>query len=302
MRNRHIFSFFVLALLVAACAEPTASPTTIGTDSPFIPAPITPVSTPYPAPAVEFPAQTPPSYPGPSTPPLGTLVIPPSGYEPQPGDASLQRGEAIVDLANSQVFVTTSDPAQAKANLIGNLPDQCHLLRVIVAPPDTSNTINLEVYSVVDANKTCSNEIEPFSVTIPLGNYNRGEFDVKVNGEQLGQLIISYAPQPGDEKLTRGEVNIDLNLSSLMTLTNPASEVAVVLQGNLPDPCHQLRIMLTPANSENKINLDVYSVFDPQSVCIMVIKPFEVTVPLGMDLSGHYSVYVNGQLLSEFTK
>ncbi len=46
--------------------------------------------------------------------------------------------------------------------------------------------------------------------------------------------------------------------------------------------------------------LDVYSVVDPSLVCIMVIKPFNVTIPLGTFSGGHFSVFANGQLIGEF--
>jgi hypothetical protein len=227
-------------------------------------------------------------------------VIPASGYEPQPGDNNLKRDQVSLDMTNSQLVVIATDPAQAKANLIGNLSDPCHFLRVIVTPPDASNTINIEVYTLVDANTACVTKLEPFTASIPLGSYSSGQFSVMVNGEKLGQFVTTFTTQPGDDKLTLGEVSMDMTASKLIISGMQPNEVSANLKGSLPDPCHQLRIELTPADAQNKIILHEYSVFNSHTACITVIQPFQVIFPLGSFSSGHYSVYVNGQLLGEF--
>ena len=131
-------------------------------------------------------------------------MIPVSGYEPQPGDEKLKRDKVFLDLTTSQLVVTATDPAQAKAVLTGNMPDPCHSLRVVVTPADANNTINIEVYSLVDPNTACITVLDPFTASIPLGSYTTGRYTVMVNGESLGQFDTVFAPQPGDDKLTRG--------------------------------------------------------------------------------------------------
>ncbi len=109
-----------------------------------------------------------------------------------------------------------------------------------------------------------------------------------------------YEPQPGDEKLTRDQVFLDLGDSSILVRESFPIQVSVSLNGTLSDPCHQLRVTVSPPNNQREINLDVYSVYDPGMACIMVIKPFSVTIPLGTFSGGHFSVFVNGQRLGEF--
>jgi hypothetical protein len=173
-------------------------------------------------------------------------------------------------------------------------------LRVVVKGADENNTINLEVYSLVDRGKACITVLKPFTVTIPLGSYSSGKYAVMVNGERLGEFGTAYDPQPGDDKLTQGEVTLDMASSKLIVTSGEATDASAILQGSLPDPCHQLRIVFTPANSQNQINLKVYSVFDPHNICTTVIQPFQVIYPLGSYSSSHYTVNVNGQLLGEF--
>lgn len=110
----------------------------------------------------------------------------------------------------------------------------------------------------------------------------------------------SYAPQPGDVKLRRDKVFLDFASSGLVFGKTLPLQVSVQLKGYMSDPCHQLRIVQLPVSSQNRISLDVYSVFDPTTSCITRIQPFDVIYPLGSFKAGHYQVYVNGQLLGEF--
>jgi hypothetical protein len=72
------------------------------------------------------------------------------------------------------------------------------------------------------------------------------------------------------------------------------------LKGNLPTPCHQLRVNVNPPDADNKIMVDVYTVSNPDMICAQVLQPFSETIELGTFPGGHYSVCVNGQLAGEF--
>jgi hypothetical protein len=110
----------------------------------------------------------------------------------------------------------------------------------------------------------------------------------------------SYEPQPGDEKLTRDQVFLDMENSDLLIMESYPIQVSAVLDGSLSDPCHQLRVVVNPADAENQINLEVYSVFDPGVACMTVIEPFNATIPLGSYPDGEYTVMVNGESLGSF--
>jgi hypothetical protein len=95
-------------------------------------------------------------------------------------------------------------------------------------------------------------------------------------------------------------VFLDVGKSKVVVTGSMPLQVSLMLNGSLSDPCHQLRVVVTPVNAQKEINLDVYSVFDPKIACITVIKDFSATIPLGSYASGHYKVYVNKQLVGEF--
>jgi hypothetical protein len=114
--------------------------------------------------------------------------------------------------------------------------------------------------------------------------------------EQPSELPIR--PQPGDDNLQRG--NAFINESSLLIRESYPPQIAIMLSGDLPTPCHQLRAEVGEPDAENKIMVNVYTVVDPNMMCIQVLKPFDETVELGTFPSGHYSVWLNGEMIGEF--
>jgi hypothetical protein len=107
-----------------------------------------------------------------------------------------------------------------------------------------------------------------------------------------------FAPKPGDEQLSRGTVF--LNEVGLLIRESYPPQISLSASGDLPTPCHQLRAEISEPDQENKINVEVYSVVDPNIACIQVLEPFGAQIDLGTFPSGHYSVLVNGELAGEF--
>ncbi len=312
MSLKSVSILVLISLLLAACSA-TATPTLVVSQGNEIP-PQTQASsptqktaptqsgnpTPYPAPG-SLPTQSSSSaYPAPGGSGSDSNAIKASGYEPQASDSSLKRDMVTVDMNASQLTVIATEPAEANAILVGTMPDPCHTLRVVVTPADDSNTISLEAYSLYDPTTGCVEKIETFTALIPLGSYASGQYTVTVNDSRLGQFDTVFAPQPADNKLKRGEATVDLQTSRVLMSATEANGVNADLKGYLPDPCHQLRIVMTPADSSGKINLEVYSVYPGGTACVTVIQPFDVIYPIGVFTTGHYSVYVNGELLGEF--
>ncbi len=168
------------SLLLAACTAPGGSqPTEL---------PV-PTATEPPATATtEPPAVT--LTPGPDEPvtaePGGAATPAPQPWDPQPGDKSLERGPAHVEGA--AVLVLESFPVQIMLTLSGSLPTPCHQLRVAVAAPDAQNQIAVEVYSVADPAQSCTQNLAPFEVNVPLGSFPSGSYTVLVNGTPMGEF------------------------------------------------------------------------------------------------------------------
>lgn len=107
-----------------------------------------------------------------------------------------------------------------------------------------------------------------------------------------------HNPKPEDKNLTRS--NAYLDSTDLLTLESFPLQFMLSISGNLPTPCHQLRVAVNAPDSENRIDVDVYSVTDPETMCAEVLQPFEVNVPLGSFPEGTYTLWVNGKMIAEF--
>jgi hypothetical protein len=109
---------------------------------------------------------------------------------------------------------------------------------------------------------------------------------------------MPFAPKPDDVNLSRG--NVFINESGLLIRESFPPQITLSVSGDLPTPCHELRANIQEPDSENKINVEVYSVIDLNLACTQVLKPFQEDIELGTFPSGHYTVWVNGDRVGEF--
>jgi hypothetical protein len=107
-------------------------------------------------------------------------------------------------------------------------------------------------------------------------------------------------PLPGEDQMARGEVTV--SSSELIIKESYPLQVDLAVEGTLPTPCHHLRADIQEPDRENIINVELYSLVDPNMACIQVIEPFEEQIPLGTYPDGTYSVYLNGEWVGEFTQ
>jgi hypothetical protein len=212
----------------------------------------------------------------------------------------MKTSQVYLELASSRLVVNGTGPLEVSVILNGNLPDPCHQLRVVVLPENENTAINLQVYSLAESGKVCITVLEPFEVTIPLGSYSGGHYLVSVNDEVLGEFGIGYEPLPGDNELTRDVISLDMNSSKLVTSDTQPVQLSAIIKGTLPDPCHQLRAAVSGPDEDNAIQMELYSLIDNSIDCNSVLVPFEAAIPLGSVSSGHFTVYINGQILGDF--
>lgn len=107
-----------------------------------------------------------------------------------------------------------------------------------------------------------------------------------------------FAPKPADAGLLRSEAYLET--SELRVMESYPLQFALILKGSLPTPCHHLRAAVSPPDAENRINVEVYSVANPDEICIQILQPFEASIPLGSFPAGRYTLWVNGNQVAEF--
>ena len=113
-----------------------------------------------------------------------------------------------------------------------------------------------------------------------------------------GAPISPLAPLPGEEMLRRGEVAIEK--SEALIMESYPLQVALSIKGTLSTPCHHLRARLEKPDGENRIQVEVYSLVDPNEICVQILEDFETNLPLGSYRDGSYTIWLNGVQVGEF--
>ena len=77
-------------------------------------------------------------------------------------------------------------------------------------------------------------------------------------------------------------------------------QVELVLVGQLPSPCNQLRVVTSEPDEAGHIKIQAYTVSDPEKMCIQVLEPFIAVVPLGEYSEGTFTLSINNEMNGEF--
>jgi hypothetical protein len=114
----------------------------------------------------------------------------------------------------------------------------------------------------------------------------------------MENLNPQFAPQLGDDQLRRGEVFI--NTTELLLLESYPVQVNLIVRGELPTPCHELRAVVLAPDEQGNLQVEAYSLVDPDLICIQVMAPFEITLSLGSYTEGSFTVLINGEQVEAF--
>lgn len=88
---------------------------------------------------------------------------------------------------------------------------------------------------------------------------------VITNIQTQGEPVISLSRQPKDSNITRG--NVYIQEIGLVIRESYPPQIALIVNGDLPTPCHQLAADVSEPDTKNKIIVAIYSVVDPNMVC-----------------------------------
>lgn len=89
----------------------------------------------------------------------------------------------------------------------------------------------------------------------------------------------------------------------LLIMESYPVQVMLVVSGALPTPCHEFRYEVSEPDGENQIFVEIYSMVDPGEVCVEMEQPFaeNISLPVAGLPDGIYTVFVNGELVGEFS-
>ena len=108
-----------------------------------------------------------------------------------------------------------------------------------------------------------------------------------------------WMPSEGDDQLEKDEVFLEE--SQILISESYPLQYRLTLTGSLPTPCHELRVSINDPDGENRIHADVYSVVQPDKICVQVLESIEVTVSISDVPEGQFSVWVNGEKIAEIS-
>ncbi|NPA27110.1 MAG: hypothetical protein GXO36_05895 [Chloroflexi bacterium] len=88
----------------------------------------------------------------------------------------------------------------------------------------------------------------------------------------------------------------------LVLLTNDKPRWVLAITGTLPTPCNQPRF--TARQEDHRLLVELFSVRDPNTICIEVIQPFQGYIDLSpwIDQGWAGEVWLNGQLVGRIER
>jgi len=91
-------------------------------------------------------------------------------------------GRLPVYLDSVGFVMLESWPVQVHVVLRGTLPTPCHTLAWDLGEPDAEGRIVLSVFSTADLDAVCTQVLEPFEKSIPVGSFTSGSYVLVING------------------------------------------------------------------------------------------------------------------------
>jgi hypothetical protein len=117
--------------------------------------------------------------------------------------------------------------------------------------------------------------------------------------QDSGQALFNfYPPAQDDARMQRG--NFFFEAATLRPRGSEPGTADLFVEGTLPTPCNQVRVNVNAPDANNRIVVELYSVSDPDMMCIQVIEPFAGQVAtLGGYPTGTYPVVIGDQTVGE---
>ena len=106
---------------------------------------------------------------------------------------------------------------------------------------------------------------------------------------------------PGTSGPTREPVYI--GQAEMLALMMYPVKISLHITGDLPTACHEFHVEVDGPDARNRVDVTAYSTIDPAATCILGLAPFDesVAIPMRGQPAGTYSVWLNGDLVGEFS-
>ncbi|MCH7588563.1 MAG: hypothetical protein IIC78_11125 [Chloroflexi bacterium] len=119
----------------------------------------------------------------------------------------------------------------------------------------------------------------------------------------IGILLLSWSKQrisPGsDHPEFEGRQDVKIKSATLLVIESFPMRASLALRGELPSACHALVWEVNGPNEKNIIEVTTYAESQGEKICIQLLAPFEVKIPLGNFMELGFSVRLNGENIGD---
>lgn len=95
-------------------------------------------------------------------------------------------------------------------------------------------------------------------------------------------------PDPGPDP-------VYIDSTEILLMESYPVQVALLVRGHLPTPCHVLLSQFSGPDAEGRIVVTLTSEAPPDVGCAQVLEPFEESIALGSYTDGTFTVWLNGE-------
>jgi hypothetical protein len=107
---------------------------------------------------------------------------------PTPAPAEIPDEADPVFVETTDILLMESFPVQVALRVTGNLPTPCH--QAVWEVEDDGTTIAVRLASITEPDVFCAQVLEPFDISIPLGDFESGTRVVTLNGDAIGDFEV----------------------------------------------------------------------------------------------------------------
>lgn len=110
----------------------------------------------------------------------------PPGEVPNPRPPISGSVDGEVTITGTDLLIMESFPIQVSLQVEGEKPTPCH--EVFWTAEDTGEAIEIVMISQMNSDQTCTEVIEPFSISVPLGSWADESRTVILNDVEVGSF------------------------------------------------------------------------------------------------------------------
>ena len=206
-----------------------------------------------------------------------------------------QREDDLAPVNDVLINILESSPPQYTLVVEGDLPDGCteiegHTQQVL------GLNIIITLTTTSDSEMMCTMALVPFTheIRIDTAGLMSAEYTITVNGVQLssGNVFIEGIPnaQAVDEGTLAPVDSVTVNV-----MESAPVQVELVVEGELSDSCTEISEHTQNVDG-NIIEIELFTMRDPNAICAQVLTPYSHTVQLDMQglTPASYALIVNG--------